>query len=198
MYYPKEKWNFLQKFDSHISESAMLEVDSKYRLDLLKLRRKPPLIYHNFNVSNVFATLNIQIKLMTNDSADEIFDNSKIVLLLRHEKLPTLNNCDLVQTVSTIKQRTNESYADWFIGNEFMTKGKWFLAVASLKKNFENDVIQNMKSCQENDLNLEMLSWEFQIANYTLRSFIGGAYYFDESREEWNGYGINVNIIISY
>ena len=176
----------------------MLEVDSKYRLDLLKLRRKPPLIYHNFNVSNVFATLNIQIKLMTNDSADEIFDNSKIVLLLRHEKLPTLNNCDLVQTVSTIKQRTNESYADWFIGNEFMKKGKWFLAVASLKKNFENNVIQNMKSCQENNLNLEMLSWEFQIANYTLRSFIGGAYYFDESREEWNGYGINVNIIISY
>ena len=176
----------------------MLEVDSKYRLDLLKLRRKPPLIYHNFNVSNVFATLNIQIKLMTNDSADEIFDNSKIVLLLRHEKLPTLNNCDLVQTVSTIKHRTNESYADWFIGNKFMKKGKWLLAVASLKTNFENDVIQNMKSCQENNLNLEMLSWEFQIANYTLRSFIGGAYYFDESREEWNGYGINVNIIISY
>ena len=55
-----------------------------------------------------------------------------------------------------------------------------------------------MKSCQENNLNLEMLSWKFQIANYTLRSFIGGAYYFDESREEWIGYGINVNIIISY
>ena len=70
--------------------------------------------------------------------------------------------------------------------------------VTSLKTNFENDVIQNMKSCQENNLNLEMLSWKFQIANYTLRSFIGGAYYFDESREEWNGYGINVNIIISY
>merc|ERR1712018_741565 len=144
------------------------------------------------NVSNVFATLNIQIKLMTNDSADEILDNSKIILLLRHEKLPTLNNCDLVQTVSTIKHRTNESYADWFIGNKFMKKGKWLLAVASLKTNFENDVIQNMKSCQENNLNLEMLSWEFQIANYTLRSFIGGAYYFDESREEWNGYGINI------
>ena len=174
----------------------MLEVNSKYRLDLLKLRRKPPLIYHNFNVSNIFATINIQIKFMTNDSINEIFENSRMILLLRYEKLPTLNNCDLVQAVSTIKCRTNESYADWFIGNKFVKKGKWYLAVASLKTNFKiENTIQNMKSCQENNLlNLEMLSWEFQIANYTLRSFIGGAYYFDESREEWNGYGINVNV----
>ena len=171
----------------------MLEVDSKYRLDLLKLRRKPPLIYHNFNVSNVFATINIQIKFMTNDSTDEIFENSRMILLLRHEKLPTLNNCDLVQAVSTIKHRTNESYADWFIGNKFVKKGKWYLAVASLKTNSKiENIIQDMKSCQESNLNLKMLSWKFQISNYTLRSFIGGAYYFDESREEWDGYGINV------
>ena len=61
---------------------------------------------------------------MTNDRINEIFGNSKMILLLRNEKLPTLNNCDLVQAVSTIKSRTNESYADWFIGNKFVKKGK--------------------------------------------------------------------------
>ena len=37
-------------------------VDVTSRLEFLEARQKPPLIYHGFNVTNKFSTINIQIK----------------------------------------------------------------------------------------------------------------------------------------
>ena len=82
-----------------ILDKAVMEVDIKTRLDFLKMRRKPPLIYHAFNVSNIDATVNIQIKPIYNITKD----NSTLVLLLRYDKMPTLKDCDLVRSVSSIK-----------------------------------------------------------------------------------------------
>ena len=76
-----------------------MEVDVKSRLEFLKMRRKQPLIYHAFNVSNIDATVNIQIKPIYNITKD----NSTLVLLLRYDKMPTLKDCDLVRSVSSIK-----------------------------------------------------------------------------------------------
>ena len=53
-----------------ILDKAVMEVDIKTRLDFLKMRRKPPLIYHAFNVSNIDATVNIQIKPIYNITKD--------------------------------------------------------------------------------------------------------------------------------
>ena len=85
-----------------ILDKAVMEVDIKSRLDYLKMRRKPPLIYHAFNVSNIDATVNIQINPIYNITKDSA-ENSTLVLLLRYDKMPTLKDCDLVRSVSSIK-----------------------------------------------------------------------------------------------
>ena len=74
------------------------EVHVQTRLDVLKMTGKQPLMYHSMNVSNPYATLNIQIKpLMENTIVTE-----SLFLMARYQKLPILSNCDFIHSVSTI------------------------------------------------------------------------------------------------
>ena len=82
-----------------ILEENAAVVDIDLRLDGLKLKGKPPLIYHAFNVSNDDATINVQIKPMKNTS---VVHNTRLFIMLRKEKLPIVSSCDLVKSVSNI------------------------------------------------------------------------------------------------
>ena len=75
-----------------------------------------------------------------------------------------------------------------FISNEYTKQGKWYLGVASMDKNSN---IKNMKNCQENKLKF---SWKFPVSKYHLKIYIGGAYCFMESKDEWSGSGIIVSL----
>lgn len=87
-----------------------MEVNTTERLAALKIRKKLPLIYHAFNVTNAFGTITLQIKpiypKVEGDDVSAIFwPKPRLVLLLRKDKMPTINNCDYVHLVSSINEK---------------------------------------------------------------------------------------------
>ena len=74
-------------------------VDVEVRLDVLKLTGKPPIIYHAFNVTNEDATVNIQIQPLKNAT---VVLSTRLFIMLRKEKLPTLTSCDMIKSVASI------------------------------------------------------------------------------------------------
>ena len=60
-------------------------VDVTSRLEFLKARQKPPLIYHAFNVTNKFSTINIQIKQVAEDQSILHRNDSSLIILLRYQ-----------------------------------------------------------------------------------------------------------------
>ena len=75
-----------------IPESAKSIVDVTHRLYKLKNRDKPPLIYHYMNATIEFAALTIQIKT---DNGN----NTNMIVLAAHQRLPTLAKCDIVKVM---------------------------------------------------------------------------------------------------
>jgi len=57
-----------------------------------------PLIYHHFNVTRPYASINVQIKV-------DDPDLTRLVMLARHKKLPRLTECDFVYTFSGVPNR---------------------------------------------------------------------------------------------
>lgn len=72
------------------------EVHVQDRIDALLKRDKPPMIYHYTNITRPNTTFNIQLKVT--DPA-----LTRVVILGRHEKLPTLKDCDLVKVMSWVE-----------------------------------------------------------------------------------------------
>ena len=162
-------------------------VDVTSRLEFLKARQKPPLIYHAFNVTNKFSTINIQIKQVAEDQSILHMNDSSLIILLRYQKMPTTDHCEIVKQVSSIGIM-EDGHLDWFLGNDFVASrtGKWFLAIASTKKTLEEDE----RDCTQ--LSVDQLSWDFNTPNYHLQIYIGGGYYFDENSDNWDGTGTGV------
>ena len=73
-------------------------------------------------------------------------------------------------------------------------KGKWFLAIGSLKEELNaSEVIKNNQACMKSQLSKTSLSWTYPISSYFLHTYSGGAYFFNESTDEWTGHGITVS-----
>lgn len=63
----------------------------------LKDRGRKAIIYHFFNVSINDASLNVQLK------TDSI-NGSNLIIMLRHDKMPTLDKCDMVKAAQDIAE----------------------------------------------------------------------------------------------
>lgn len=70
------------------------------RLDALKVRGKKPLIYHQANISNTYASINVQF-----GGDEDALVNSRVVIFGRHNKMPTLKDCDIVKVLQNVKTR---------------------------------------------------------------------------------------------
>ena len=81
-----------------IPDNARAVVNVAERLGHLERKSKMPFIYHYLNISIEFASLNVQVKLYDADNATE----SRMVLLIRHNHLPTLDQCDFLKVVRKI------------------------------------------------------------------------------------------------
>ena len=161
-------------------------VDVTSRLEFLEARQKPPLIYHSFNVTNEFSTINIQIKQVLENQEILHKNDSTLIILLRYQKMPTTSHCDIFKQVSQINLMQDD-HLDWFLGNDFVQSrtGKWFLAIGSVDGKLSEDEVPCEQFSSE-------LSWNFNAPTYHLQIYIGGGYYFDENSDNWDGTGTGV------
>lgn len=88
------------------TDTVTVNVD--HRLQSLQQRKKLPLIYHYFNTSRPYASMSIQIKLGNVVGGDSNLEpdseDNRLVVLGRHEKLPTLKDCDFVQALRFVNE----------------------------------------------------------------------------------------------
>jgi hypothetical protein len=75
-----------------IPESAKSIVETAPRLDKLQNRNKPALVYHYLNASIEYAALTVQLKV---DNGN----NTNIIILASHKKMPTMSKCDIVKVM---------------------------------------------------------------------------------------------------
>ena len=68
------------------------------RLDTIKKRGKKYLIYHQINITQPYSTLNLEFEV------DNI-TTTRLVVLGRHSKMPTLKECEFVKFIGNIPQR---------------------------------------------------------------------------------------------
>ena len=170
-----------------------LEVSAEDRLGTLKARGKPPLIYHEVNVTHEFSTINLQIKVPQPKQ-------SKLVILGRYKKMPILKSCDFVKIVSQIPNQ-DDKYMDWFIDPSLVQSrtGPWYFGVVSVKidppKNYSHlpEMITDLAPCNSSGIQDVTLDWDWEYKKYTMRLYTAGTYYFDEQGVEvWDGVGITV------
>ena len=160
------------------------------RLYVLKKREKQPIIYHNASVPHPFSTLNVQLEI-----EDPL--NTKMVLLARFEKLPTVKACDFVKIVNEI-EGSDEDYVDWYLGSPDIQSrsGPWYIGVAYLKIDENDNVtnyIQDMESCENSGMDSVTLDDTFAgMPFYKIRLYTAGMYFFDTVAEEWDGVGIEM------
>lgn len=76
-------------------------VNVNARLDTIKKRNKLPLIYHQINITQPYSTLNLEFKV-DNDTS------TRLVVLGRHKKMPTLKECEIVKIVGSVEQRDED------------------------------------------------------------------------------------------
>ena len=72
------------------------------RTDSLKARKKPPIIYHKVAVPRPYSALKVQMRVENNAT-------STIVIMLRHDKLPTAKACDMLKVVRNITKVEGEN-----------------------------------------------------------------------------------------
>ena len=73
-------------------------VNVKARLDTIKKRNKKALIYHQVNVTQPYSTLNLEFEV------DNV-TSTRLVVLGRHKKMPTIKECEFVKFIGNIPQR---------------------------------------------------------------------------------------------
>ncbi len=97
-------WFHVTLNNTFFSDTEVCIVNTLHRLYVLEKRSKPALIYHAFNISNAYATLNVQFHDNTTDlDGNPKFvanEDSRVIILVRHDKLPTAQECDMVMAVA--------------------------------------------------------------------------------------------------
>ena len=63
--------------------------------------------------------------------------------------------------------------------------------VGDNNSNNVSEIIDETKDCAENKITKDKLDTNFHTDNYTFVAYTGGSYFFNESREEWEGPGLN-------
>ena len=77
------------------------KVNAKARLETIKKRGKSPLIYHQINVTQPYSTLNLMFEV-------DAINTTRFVVLARHNKMPTIENCEFVKIIGNIQARDND------------------------------------------------------------------------------------------
>ena len=77
------------------------KVNSKARLETIKTRGKSPLIYHQVNVTQPYSTLNLEFEV-------DVTNMTRLVVLGRHDKMPTIENCEFVKIIGNIPFRDDD------------------------------------------------------------------------------------------
>ena len=90
-----------------------------------------------------------------------------------------------------------DGYIDWYIDDDLIKNrtGSWYFGVISIKgendaKNV-SDSIMDGKSCEENKILESDLDSDFKTDTYTFVAYTGGSYFFNTTRDEWEGIGLN-------
>ena len=76
-------------------------VNAMARLETIKKRGKEPLIYHQVNVTQPYSTLNLEFEV-------DVINMTRLVVLGRHNKMPTINNCEFVKIIGNIQARDSD------------------------------------------------------------------------------------------
>ena len=86
----------------HFSEKMRENtVNAAARLEIIKKRDKKYLIYHQVNVTQPYSTLNLEFQV---DNAT----TTNLVVLVRHNKMPTLKECEFVKIIGNIEARDED------------------------------------------------------------------------------------------
>ena len=88
-------------FDIQIPFSEKMrdsKVNSMARLETIKKRGKDPLIYHQINITQPYSTLNLEFMV-------DVVNMTRLVVLGRHNKMPTIENCEFVKIIGNIPAR---------------------------------------------------------------------------------------------
>ena len=157
-----------------IPESNTLTVDAESRLSTLQARGKPPLIYHQVNVTHPYSTINVQFMVPEPKQ-------SRYVLLARHSKMPILKNCDFVKIVSQIPNevplKDGRRYMDWFIDPSLVQSktGAWYFGLVAVKidapKNYSHlpEMVTDLAPCATSGIQDVTLDWDWDNKKYTVR-----------------------------
>ena len=82
-------------------EKEAAKVNANARLETIKKRGKVPLIYHQINVTQPYSTLNLMFEVNQTNTR-------RLVVLARHNKMPTIENCEFVKIIGNIQARDND------------------------------------------------------------------------------------------
>ncbi|XP_040583519.2 location of vulva defective 1 [Lepeophtheirus salmonis] len=148
---------------------------------------KPPIMYHQFNISHPYSTLNLEIK------AGNINDNSSIIILFGYNFLPTVKKCDFLKSMRDVRRNENGTKT-LFINDELIKNqtGTWYLGVSTISNTI---ILKEGKTCSDFTLANSQLDSDFKSMNYSLRVYSGGCYYFNKVTEIWEGLGLkNLNL----
>ena len=197
-----ERMTSKDKSLASIPKTVVNKVNVTDRLAILTARNKPPIIYHQLNVTRPYSSINVQILLQDPEDID-IMANTDMLLMARHGKMPLVKECDFVKIVSSIDS-VDEDYLDWYLGSDEVQNrtGGWYFGVTyiALDKgdNLTNGHIVDMETCQNSGLMDLELDKTFgkridqEVKSYNMRMYTAGLYYFDIEKEDWEGMGIKV------
>ena len=91
----------------------------------------------------------------------------------------------------------DETYIDWYIDDGIIRNrtGSWYFGVISItgdnNSNNVSEIIDETKDCAENKISKDKLDTDFHTELYSFVAYTGGSYFFNETRDEWEGIGLN-------
>ena len=99
----KDKFIISLIFQNISEEMRNSPVNVKARMDTITARKneknkKKAMIYHQINITQPYSTLNLEFNV---DNAS----TTRLVVLGRHKKMPTLTDCEFVKIVGDIQER---------------------------------------------------------------------------------------------
>ena len=84
---------------------------------------------------------------------------------------------------------------DWYIDDGLVKNrtGSWYFGIVSIKNDGKNvsETIEDGKSCKESKISKSLLDENFNTDKYTFVAYTGGSYFFNTTRDEWEGIGLN-------
>lgn len=177
------------------------------RISELERREKYKIVYHYLNMTLNEGSLGVQLK--TDNGGDSL------VVIARHNNLPTLKECDLVKVVSDFSDVDgkwtyyvllihintifclDDGFRLWSISNGVMNNrtGKWFLGVFAVDDAALLASLSSRRDCSAGPLlDKDQLSSDFKTGTYILQTYSTACYFFDEKSGIWEARGMSVSL----